>query len=57
MSWLVAYALVGCLAFIVLDTVEGKPDDVVCWASALWPVTLAVAILAIVYGKSWRKPK
>lgn len=55
MSWLIAYALVGCLSFIVLDLVEGKPDDVVCWASVLWPVTLAVVIFALAYGRSRRR--
>lgn len=51
MSWLIVYALVGCLTFIVLDLVEGKPDDIVCWASAFWPVTLVVVLLAVWYDR------
>lgn len=57
MSWLLTYALVGAVAFIILALYEGKPDDVVFWCSLLWPVTLSIVILALVYDKSRRKPE
>ena len=57
MSWLFAYALVGVVVFIILELFEGKPDGIVCWCSLLWPVTLAVVILEVVYGRSRRELK